>query len=364
MKYLLVIDNLGSGGAQNQLSLLALTLKQKGAQVSVFTYYPQNFFKKRLLDANVELLYKAKTSKLGMEVIFAITSLLKEKSYDIIISYLNTPNLYAILAVQLSGKSIPTIVSYRSKTDFSTIDFWSLKTQEWVNRNATHIICNSHHERANWLRKYPKLIKKISTIYNGLDRTKFRFREMKRADFIVVGKVRPLKNAHQLVEALYILKTKFHHEIFIHWYGGRVFKQKSYQEYLYETNNKIKKYNLESQWFWYDPVDNLHDIYGHYRALIHPSLLEGLPNVICEALSCGTPVLASNILDHPRLVKQGERGFLFDPTNSEEIANVIMEFLSLSEEKLGEIYENCTAYAQAELSIESIVNKYENAFRY
>ena len=106
----------------------------------------------------------------------------------------------------------------------------------------------------------------------------------------------------------------------------------------------------------------MNEIYGQYCALIHPSLWEGLPNVVCESLSCGTPVLASNILDHPILVKHGDRGFLFDPHDPQQMADTIMTFLNLSEERLNEMYKNCTAYAQNALALDSIVKEYEAAF--
>ena len=50
--------------------------------------------------------------------------------------------------------------------------------------------------------------------------------------------------------------------------------------------------------------------YKSYDYLIHPSIYEGLPNVICEALLDGMPVLASNVCDNGLLVREGERGFL------------------------------------------------------
>jgi glycosyltransferase involved in cell wall biosynthesis len=57
-----------------------------------------------------------------------------------------------------------------------------------------------------------------------------------------------------------------------------------------------------------------------HDALIHPSLYEGLPNAVCEALAAGLPVLISNVCDHPLLVVEGERGFLFDPSDPLSIA--------------------------------------------
>ncbi|MDY6862825.1 MAG: glycosyltransferase [Thermodesulfobacteriota bacterium] len=52
-----------------------------------------------------------------------------------------------------------------------------------------------------------------------------------------------------------------------------------------------------------------------------PSLNEGMPNSVLEALSCKVPVVASNVGDIPLYVKNGINGFLVSPENSEDIAD-------------------------------------------
>ena len=56
MKLLLVIDDLGSGGAQRQLVNLARGLKNNYDQVGIFIYNPSgNFFFSEVLNSNIEL---------------------------------------------------------------------------------------------------------------------------------------------------------------------------------------------------------------------------------------------------------------------------------------------------------------------
>ena len=45
MKILVVIDSLGSGGAQRQKINLAIGFSKKGYDVDIFTYYKNEFFK-------------------------------------------------------------------------------------------------------------------------------------------------------------------------------------------------------------------------------------------------------------------------------------------------------------------------------
>ena len=52
-----------------------------------------------------------------------------------------------------------------------------------------------------------------------------------------------------------------------------------------------------------------------------PSLQEGFPRTLVEAMYSGLPSVASNISGIPELVEDGECGYMVDPGNIESIAN-------------------------------------------
>ncbi|MEN4011824.1 MAG: glycosyltransferase family 4 protein [Bellilinea sp.] len=58
-----------------------------------------------------------------------------------------------------------------------------------------------------------------------------------------------------------------------------------------------------------------------------PSTAEGLPTVILEAWNCGVPVIASDIPEVRELIEPPRTGWLFDPTNSKQLANIIIDIL-------------------------------------
>ena len=53
-----------------------------------------------------------------------------------------------------------------------------------------------------------------------------------------------------------------------------------------------------------------------------PSLNEGLPVVLCEALACGKPVVATNVAGTPELVNN-DAGYLVKPKDEAELAEKI-----------------------------------------
>jgi len=62
--------------------------------------------------------------------------------------------------------------------------------------------------------------------------------------------------------------------------------------------------------------------------LVLPSFMEGLPIVLMEAMAMGTAVIASRVAGIPELVKDGQSGLLFTPSDWEELAECIRQLLS------------------------------------
>ena len=58
---------------------------------------------------------------------------------------------------------------------------------------------------------------------------------------------------------------------------------------------------------------------------VYPSLYEGFGLPVLEAMSCGTPVVTSNISSMPEII--GDAGLLVDPTNINSLAENIEKLI-------------------------------------
>ena len=99
---------------------------------------------------------------------------------------------------------------------------------------------------------------------------------------------------------------------------------------------------------------------GNHEADIFclPSLYEGYPNVICEAMACGLPVVCSNVCDNPLIVENGVGGFLFNPISEENIANALELMINLSKkDKLNMSRHNRRCVVERNSSV-VFLNKY------
>ena len=70
------------------------------------------------------------------------------------------------------------------------------------------------------------------------------------------------------------------------------------------------------------------------RALVLPSLAEGLPVVIMEAMALGRPVLTTWVAGIPELVRPGETGWLIPPGDVDELARGMATIVSAPSSEL------------------------------
>ncbi|MEE9438574.1 MAG: glycosyltransferase family 4 protein [Saprospiraceae bacterium] len=359
-KILLVIDNLGSGGAQNQLTLLAVGLKKRGYDMTVFTYYPDNFFEYRLSENNVPLVNVQKKDKIGINVIWGLKKYIDINNVDTVITFMRGSNFYGSIVKKIARKSFKLIISYRSKTDFENFPSTEIKRLKWVNKIADAIVANSHHERERWQNKQPKLAYKWHTIYNAVDFLKFHPLDdnIKKDYFLIVGSISQHKNGLVVIEALRLL-VKTNPNIHILWVGEKNIHLPDRKAYLMQMESKIEEYNLVDNFTWGEPVSDIEHLYHETKALILPSITEGLPNVVCEAMSCGTPCIVSNVLDHHNLIDDRISGFLFDPKDAETLMKAMLSIDQMSSQQYSDMKKNASLKSIKLFSNEKFTSSFE-----
>jgi len=92
-----------------------------------------------------------------------------------------------------------------------------------------------------------------------------------------------------------------------------------------------------------------------------PSLREGLPLALLEAMATGIPVIATSVGSNPEIVTDGINGFLVPPKDSDALAQKINEALLNMEraKRLGREGQNTV---ERSFTVEQMVNKYEQLY--
>ncbi len=94
--------------------------------------------------------------------------------------------------------------------------------------------------------------------------------------------------------------------------------------------------------------------------LVLPSLWEGLPRVIPEAMASGKPVVASSIDGAKDIIKDGENGFLVRPHDIDRFASRVC--LLLRDRKLSQKISNEALKGLDEFDINMMVRKQEDLY--
>ncbi len=69
------------------------------------------------------------------------------------------------------------------------------------------------------------------------------------------------------------------------------------------------------------------DVLRAADVVVLPSLEEGLPLSVLEAMACGVPVVATNVNGTPEAVVDGKTGFLIEPHDAQGLADRVLTLL-------------------------------------
>lgn len=105
-------------------------------------------------------------------------------------------------------------------------------------------------------------------------------------------------------------------------------------------------------------LERTKDVMKNCYLLCLPSLSEGLPRVIMEAMALKKPVVASNVGGMAELVKNNETGFLFEKQNVNDLAGKIAMLLKDNELAL-ELGKKGGVISQNNFSIEKYLQNYQ-----
>lgn len=325
-RILLITENLGSGGAERQLCGLAAMLTRAGYPCRLITYVENQFYEPYLRRHGVDYqfvpdLWNKKTR------IFKTAKYVGLYKPDVVISFLPSVNKTMCLA-KLFFKAKLVVSERNNNTCITRGD----KVLFNLYRMADAIVPNSNSQGKFICNNFPFLCKKVHPIINFVDVDRFSPSEIPVRNntlrIVTVARYTQQKNVLTYLKSVRMVKD-LGLNVHFDWYGDK----KHNTAYYAEVECEYKRLDIADYLMLHEPNSKIEEVYRKADIFCLPSLYEGYPNVVAEAMSCGLPVICSNVYENPYIVEEGVNGFLFDPGNVDDIVGAIKKMMELSAEE-------------------------------
>lgn len=264
--------------------------------------------------------------------LWRLTRLLVRKRVTILQTHGARANFYGRLAGRLAG--VPVIIStvHNSLKDYEVRSlrrglyaFLLRLTLPIVHR----IICVSDANRYDVIEECPAAAARVQTVYNGVDPSAFPSlpdRKKVREELgiasgpvlVMIARLTEQKGHRFLLQACPNLLNTWPQFCCVFVGTGEL------QGSLYRMAMDL---GVDKACRFVGVRDDIADVLAAADVVVLPSLSEGFPFVLLEALAMGCPVIASRVNGVPELIEDHKNGLLVPPRDSPALAAAIREIL-------------------------------------
>ncbi len=308
--------------------------------------HTKNLIENLSVDANKILLYNYYTNKAGSKN----TNFEKvyRRTFGLFFQILSSRKKYEIIHDQTSGgifsfiSAITASIASKIVGKKLIVTFHHSKTEEFVEKykpffnfvlkNIDTMILVSNKQKEFISKTFPKYSNKLVVIPNGYDSAFFFPRDtsecrsalsipMNKKVIFNISNLIDIKGHKYLIEAIgNIAKTRSDIYCII---AGKGYLLETLEQQI--KDSKLEDYIKLVGWI----PDNEIPIYINTSDFfVLPSLGEGNPIVMFEAIGCGKPFIGTKVGGVPEIIASEDYGLLCEPASSEELEKTIMSALN------------------------------------
>lgn len=356
MRFALVIASLGPGGAERVISELANRWMSQGHVVALITLdCPQNipFYS---LDPRIQLVQidqkSQSTTYVGrfVEIIkrlFVLRQSIKSIRPDAVLSFVDITNLVTLLSCM--RLNIPIVVSERIDPHHHPIP----RPYKWLRRKlyrlAQRIVVQTR-SAADYFDG--ELQNKITIIPNFVQRPVVCAEIRPKVQTIVsAGRLERQKDFTTLIQAFdRVIRVESDLRLIIYGEGS---ERKN-------LTQLVESLNLSDKVFFPGATQYLAAELVKADIFVFPSLYEGFPNALCEAMALGLPVVASNCSGNTDIVRDGVDGRLFPVGCVDDLTMRLLELIQAENQRV-DLAENAKDVVQR-FSADTILKLWDQLF--
>jgi glycosyltransferase involved in cell wall biosynthesis len=330
---LFVIDVLKYGGAQRVLLNHANFLKRQGVRVSIFSIKDDIEFN---IPKGINV-YKAlgKDQKITENIFYVLEKLNEAvKRHDLIIGFMDFITNYITVLSSKTNKK-PVFISVRNtlseeinKFDYKRINH-DLTTLTY--NMADKVICPASYIKDDVVLNFNITRRKTKVLYNPVDIKLIGALKKQNIEpeyekvfdgktILSIGRLEKQKNYEALIYAFRRLFKSYKEDVKLVIIGEGSLRE--------ELENVIERTGLRRKVFLIGKQHNIYKFLCRSDLFVLPSIYEGMPNVVLEAMAVGVPVIASNLGPIREIISDGKNGLLFETNNIKDMSEKILSLLT------------------------------------
>lgn len=368
---LYIIDNLEFGGGEMVFSQLINRLCRDKYKVTV-ACLPTGIFMERIKGSGASIKPVDMSNKFNFKVILQMVNLMKEQNIDIVHSQGARAEFFSRLAAKLAGVHIivSTVAMPVEGFDVNPIKKFIYTvlnrfTECFVDRfivvsEALDKVMRERH------RIEPQ---KLVTIFNGIETDEYSIPD----EEVMCGKSRlreelGLENNVPVIGAIGRLVWQKGFEYFIDVIP-EVLKEFKEARFLIvgegPLENKLKvkskKLKVDDKVIFTGFRNDIKEILASIDIFVMPSLLEGLPMILLEAMAMGKPIIATDIEGIKEILENGRTGLLVPPRDPQALSEAIGDLL-IHKDKARQIGLAARKAVEERFGVDIMVQKVEGAY--
>jgi len=363
------IDNLVSGGAQRQAVELARHLHlHHGVGVTFLVYRGEDFFSERLRSANVPVVRLDRRGPYDIRFPWRVREWLRHHPVDIVHAFLRRPSLWYFLGVRaMPIEARPAFIA-GERSDFgmaSALSDWSCRI---AYPRADAVTANSAGAAKQIHLRFGVPQERIHYLPNGIDLVAWDAAaggpsplalEPDAFHLALIGQLRPEKNHTIVLDALTELGPERIREWRI-WFVGDADVIPGYTDAI---RREIGRRGLSRTVRIVPPVTGVGALMRHLDGLLLPSLFEGFPNVVLEAMASRLAVVAFPVGDVPSMIGSPREGLLVDPPSAGSLARTLIQLQDLGAAGRKRMGERARRVVEERYSIEAVAEEHLALYR-
>ncbi len=368
---LYIIDNIEFGGGERVFSQIIRGLDKERFGVFVASN-PGGIFEKKLTEVGIKINPVRMTNRYNLGTISQLKKIIKTKNVQIVHSQGGRADFFARIAARIAN--VPIIiysmamlvegydVSRSRKRLYVLMDRW---TERWVNKFTVL----SEAMRRSLIERHKIPPENIVKIYNGIEIEEYNpdLKELRNKK-LEVRRELGLKNDVPVIGAIGRLVWQKGFEYLIRA-APEVLKKCPEARFLIVGEGPLKnkliltseKLNVADRIIFTGFRSDIKEILASIDVLAMPSLLEGLPMVLLEAMAMANPIVATRIDGITEVLENSKTGLLVPAKNSHTLAEAIVRILD-DKEKANFFGQNAREAAKEKFSVKKMVEQIELAY--